>query len=183
MARVTVVYASRHGATRGIATRIGEVLRERGLETTVVEARDAPNPATADAIVLGSAAYMGKWLDEANDFVRKHGDALRSRPTWLFSSGPVGTETVDKQGHDVLEPPKFLTDLADAVSARGTKVFFGRWDPSDPPVTMAERLFRKLPVPKDMLPVGDFRDWNAIDAWAGSIAEALVAEKLPQPVG
>jgi len=183
MARVTVVYASRHGATRGIATRIGEVLRERGLETTVVEARDAPNPATAGAIVLGSAAYMGKWLDEANDFVRNHGDALRSRPTWLFSSGPVGTETVDKQGHDVLEPPKFLTDLADALSARGTKVFFGRWDPSDPPVSMAERLFRKLPVPKEVLPIGDFRDWQAIDAWAGSIADALVAEKLPQPVG
>ena len=81
MARVTVVYASRHGATRGIATRIGEVLRERGFQTAVVEAHEAPNPATADAIVVGSAAYMGKWLDEADDFVRKYGDALRSRPT------------------------------------------------------------------------------------------------------
>ena len=48
MTRVTVIYASRHGATEGIATRIGEVLRERGLYTSVVDALAAPDPASSD---------------------------------------------------------------------------------------------------------------------------------------
>jgi menaquinone-dependent protoporphyrinogen oxidase len=182
MKRVTIVYASRHGATRGIATRIGEVLGRRGLLATVVEAAEAPHPATADAVVIGSATYMGKWLDDANEYLLRHRADLLHRPTWLFSSGPIGPAVVDKQGKDLLKPPKFVTELGESIRARGVKVFFGRWDPSDPPATVAERLFRVLPVSRDVLPVGDFRDWPAIDEWAGSIADQLVEEEVAAPV-
>jgi menaquinone-dependent protoporphyrinogen oxidase len=181
MTQVMVIYATRHGATRGIAERIGETLRRAGLEVTLADAKAAPDPSTADAVVIGSAAYMGKWLDEATDFVRRHHDALAERPTWLFSSGPVGDEVVDKKGHDLLAPPAFLTDAARGVAARGTRVFFGRWDPSDPPMNLAERLFRLMPVSKEMLPIGDFRDWPSIEAWGREIARELVAE--PATVG
>ena len=183
MPRVNVIYASRHGATAGIAQRIGEVLRGRGCNTTVADTHDAPEPATADAIIVGGAAYMGKWLDEATAYVREHSDALRARPTWLFSSGPIGTEVVDKQGHDLLAPPKFLLDLAKSIGARGTKVFFGRWDPSDPPASVAERLFRALPLPKDVMPIGDYRDWAAIDAWANELGDRLLGIRVSEPLG
>jgi menaquinone-dependent protoporphyrinogen oxidase len=182
MTRITIIYASRHGATRGIATRLGEVLRERGLDTSVVEAHEAPSPATSDALVIGSALYMGKWLEPATAFVRKHRDELRRRPTWLFGSGPVGTAAVDGKGHDLLEPPKFMDDLAGSISARATKVFFGRWDPSDEPTSIAERLFQMLPLPKDAMPIGDFRDWRVIDDWAGTIADELARERVAEPV-
>jgi menaquinone-dependent protoporphyrinogen oxidase len=43
MARVLVVYASRHGGTRGIAERIGEVLQAEGLEATVATPNEAPD--------------------------------------------------------------------------------------------------------------------------------------------
>ena len=173
MTQVMVVVASRHGATRGIADRIGEVLRGEGLEVSVFDAREAPGPQWADAVVIGGAAYMGKWLDDVTEYVRRHHEALAERPTWLFSSGPVGDEVVDKKGHDLLEPPEFLSSAAGDVLAQGVRVFFGRWDPTDEPVTWAERLFRKLPVPNSVLPIGDFRDWPAIDAWAREIARAL----------
>jgi menaquinone-dependent protoporphyrinogen oxidase len=178
MTQVMVVVASRHGATRGIADRIGETLRAEGLDASVFDARQAPGPQWADAVVIGGAAYMGKWLDEVTQYIRVHHASLSERPTWLFASGPVGHELVDRQGRDVLAPPEFLTNAAADVLAQGVQVFFGRWDPSDPPMSVAERVFRMLPISREVLPTGDFRDWPAIDAWAREIARELAAERV-----
>jgi menaquinone-dependent protoporphyrinogen oxidase len=40
---------------------------------------------------------------------------------------------------------------------------------------MSERLVRMMPASKGLLPAGDFRDWDAIEAWAREIAATLVA--------
>ena len=170
MPDVMVIVGSRHGATRGIADCIAETLRAEGLLVGFFDATEAPGPQAADAVVIGGAAYMGKWLDEVTGYVRKHHDLLVRRPTWLFASGPVGDRVVDEHAADVLAPPPFLVEAAQQLGARGTKVFYGRWDPDDPPIGVAERLFRLLPVSRDVLPVGDFRDWSTIEDWAREIA-------------
>jgi menaquinone-dependent protoporphyrinogen oxidase len=59
-------------------------------------------------------------------------------------------------------------------------VFAGAFDPKDPPRTLPERVIRMLPMSKGILPVGDFRDWPAIEAWARTIAAELLG---PVPVG
>lgn len=174
MTKILVVVASRHGATRGIADRLGREFDRSGLKASVVDASEAPRPDAFDALVLGGAAYMGKWLDPIPAYLAKHAAAIQHRPTWLYSSGPVGTEKVDGKGNDLLAPPPFLTRAAADLHARGTRVFFGRWDPDDRPASVAERLFRLLPVSKSVLPVGDFRDWDAIDAWAREIVAELI---------
>ncbi len=91
MTKVLVVYGSRHGGTRGIAERIGEVLRTEGAEAVVAAADHvAPEDVrTADAFVVGSGVYMGSWLKEPLEFMGSHAEVLASRPTWLFSSGPL----------------------------------------------------------------------------------------------
>lgn len=43
-----------------------------------------------DAVVLGSAVYVGRWLEPARELVDAHAEELAARPTWLFSSGPIG---------------------------------------------------------------------------------------------
>ena len=43
---------------------------------------------------------------------------------------------------------------------------------------MQERLVRLMPAAKQILPTGDFREWEAIEAWAREIAAQLVA-KVP----
>ncbi len=79
---------------------------------------------------------MFHWLKDATTFVQRNRALLAERPTWLFSSGPVGTDTVDKQGRDVLETtvPKEFPELRDAIHPRGEKVFFGAVDPAARPV-------------------------------------------------
>lgn len=173
--RVLVAYASRHGATAGIADRIAGRLRESGLEAEPIEVGDVADISSYDAFVVGSAAYMYRWLKEATSFVKRNRTVLADRPVWLFSSGPLGTDLVDEDGRDVLESsrPKEFAELHDLIDPRDEHVFFGAWDPDAPPKAMAERLFRMMPVSRDVLPSGDFRDWDAIDAWADGISAQL----------
>lgn len=181
---VLVAYASRHGSTADIAERIAKTLTLRGHPAEAVPVERVQNLADVQAVVIGSAAYMGKWLGPARGFVRRHRDELGRLPVWLFSSGPLGPDTVDDQGRDVLEAsrPQEFEDLDRAVQPRGTAVFFGAFDPADAPVGMSERLVRSMPSVKRALPAGDFRNWQAIDDWASQIADELDAlSRRPDP--
>lgn len=172
--KVLVAFATRHGATKGIAERVAQTLGQRGHEVTLRPVEQADRLDEYDAFVVGSAAYMGGWLREATQFVRRNQTVLAGRPTWLFSSGPIGAETVDKSGRDVLETtrPREFAEFAELVRPRDMHVMFGAWDPTAPPVGIAERIMALTPA-RSALPAGDFRDWAAIEAWADRIAAEL----------
>lgn len=185
MTKVLVVYGSRHGGTRGIAERIGEVLRTEGLEADVAAADQVRDVRAADAFVVGSGVYMGSWLKEAVDFIAKNEATLASRPLWLFSSGPLPGSSASKSADDPLadalgpeEGPgsggrKRIAELSAATHPRDHHVFLGAFDPKEAPRAMSERLVRMMPASKDLLPAGDFRDWEAIEAWSRKIAATL----------
>ena len=178
--KVLVAYASRHGATRGIAERITETLERRGHEVTSQAADQVSAVAGYDAFRVGSAAYGGHWLKEAAGFVRQHREHLGSRPVWLFSSGPIGTETVDAKGRDVVEAsrPTEFAEFAEAIHPRDERIFFGAFDPDAKPVGLMERFgapFMRVPAVRAAMPAGDFRDWPEIEAWAAGIALELEA--------
>ena len=59
--KVLVAFASKYGATEGIAERIGDVLRRRDLEVDVRRCKDLDDATGYDAYVIGSAAYMFRW--------------------------------------------------------------------------------------------------------------------------
>jgi menaquinone-dependent protoporphyrinogen oxidase len=191
MTRVLVVYGSRHGGTQGIAERIGEVLRSEGLAAIVTAADQVGEIGPTDAFVVGSGVYMGSWLKEPLEFMRRHLEVLAARPTWLFSSGPLPGSTKEVPAADpvtqALGPTdgpgsggrKKVEELASAIQPRGHAVFLGAFDPNDPPKAMSERFVRMMPMSKGILPPGDFRDWDAIEDWAREIAAAL----SPAPVG
>ena len=115
------------------------------------------------------------WLKDATAFVRRNRAVLADRPVWVFSSGPLGTDLVDKNGRDVLEAtrPKEFAELQTSIRPRGDRVFFGAWDADAPAIGLGERMARLMPAAKAAMPTGDFRDWPAIDAWAAQIADEL----------
>jgi flavodoxin len=114
---VLVVHASRHGSTAGIAERIAAGLQAAGLSAEAVAVSQVGDVARYDAFVIGSAAYLFHWLKDATRFVKRHRAVLETRPVWLFSSGPLGTDRTDDQGDDVLEAtrPKEFDELATLV--------------------------------------------------------------------
>jgi menaquinone-dependent protoporphyrinogen oxidase len=190
MLTVQVVYASRHGGTAGIAARIAEVLRTIGFEVVVADAANGPDPTGFDGYVVGSGVYMGSWLKEGTEFLERNHSTLATRPVWLFSSGPLPGSSKYIEAEDPvtvalgpLEGPgsgghKRIAALEAAIHPREHRAFLGAFDPDDPPKSMPERLVRLMPGSKRILPAGDFRDWDAIEAWAREIAVAL-EEKIP----
>jgi len=173
--RVLVTYATRHGATAGIAERIAAVLTRTGLSAEARPVEDVSDIEPYDAVVLGGAAYMAHWLKSAVTFCRRHREQLAARPVWLFSSGPLGTDLVDKNGNNVLETvrPEEFDEFTKLLHPRGEQVFFGAYNPDAPPIGLGERLVHHLPAAWEALPAGDFRDWPAIEAWAAQIAAEL----------
>jgi menaquinone-dependent protoporphyrinogen oxidase len=178
---VLVAYATRHGATQGIAERIAARLRSHGLDVELRPAGEVRDASRYDAFVVGGAAYMFHWLKDATSFVEHNRAALGRRPTWLFSSGPTGTDTVDKDGRDVLEAsvPRDFAGFRNAIHPRGQRVFYGALFPESKPIGLAERFVSLMPAARDAIPKGDFRDWPAIDAWADEIATGLTTTSVP----
>ena len=77
--KVLVAVASRHGATREIGEAIGRALGSSGVEAHVRAFEEAGELTAYDAFVLGSAIYMGRWLEPARDFVEaQRRDARRT---------------------------------------------------------------------------------------------------------
>lgn len=168
-----VVYASKHGATQGIAERIAAKLGEAGQKAEARPVGAVDHLSGYDAFVVGSAVYAAHWQKEASAFVQRNRTVLASRPVWLFSSGPLGTEATDAQGRDLTAAaePKEIAEFEAAIGPKGHRVFFGALDPGK--LGFSERAIRKLPAARTMLPEGDFRDWTEIDAWASGIAHEL----------
>ncbi len=176
--KVLVAYASKYGSTRGIAEFIGEKLRQRGVQVDIRDVGSAGSVKDYDAFVVGSAVFTGHWMQEAKQFVSKNSAAMAGRPVWLFSSGPTGTSPTDAKGNDLLQAsePKELDELKAMLKPRDHRVFFGAFDSSR--LTGTTGFFFKLAARskavRESVPEGDFRDWKAIEAWAASIAEALM---------
>jgi menaquinone-dependent protoporphyrinogen oxidase len=181
---VLVAYASRHGATQGIAERVAHTLRATGLEAEAIPAAEIKDAAGYDAYVVGSAAYMHHWMKEATAFVHRNRSVLAGKPVWLFSSGPIGTDAVNEKGVDqkVASVPTEAAELTAAVGAREFRVFFGAYERDRKPIGLAERFAARLPASwMDEVPYGDFRDWPEIEGWASDVAREL--RGVPAGVG
>ena len=176
--KAVVVYASKYGSTRRIAEFIAERLRHEGTQAEARPADAVHNPGDYDAIVVGSAVYMMRWLKEAVEFVRRNRAVLANRPVWLFSSGPLGS---DASVNDPKLEPKEIAEFREAIDPRDHRVFFGALDAGK--LGFAHQMMRKLPAARAMLPEGDFRNWKEIEAWASSIARALEAPQSASESG
>lgn len=162
---VLVATASKYGATAEIAEAIGRALRESGVAADVRPVEQAGDLSGYTGVVLGSAVYVGRWLEGARRFAEEHAEELAAKPTWLFSSGPVGDPPKPEAGQAVQIEPLIVT-----TRARGHWLFAGKIDKSK--LGFGERaLLLALRVPE-----GDFRDWAEITEWATTIAGAIGEE-------
>lgn len=162
---LVVAAASRHGSTREMADRIAAVLSHAlpdGWQVDRTELTDLDALDTADAVVLGSAVYYGRWLGSATR-VLEHVKHDPPENLWLFSTGPVS--------EDESENRKVISSDAMAELAAGGEhmVFGGKLDWQE--LSFFERIVVRA---VHALP-GDHRDWRAVDAWSAHIASQLAA--------
>ena len=167
--KVLVAYGSKYGATAEIAEEIGRKLEKTGQTIDVLQAGAVSSVDAYDAVVLGSAVYAGSWRKDAVAFLQTHEAALAKRPVWLFSSGPTG----EGDAEVLLKGwrfPQAQQPLADRIAPREIAVFHGNIDAG------RLNLFEKLIVRMVKAASGDFRDWDAIRAWAADVGQALAED-------
>jgi len=87
--RVLVTFGSKRGGTAEIATAVADSLRSQGLTVDCRRAAEVRDVAGYDAFVIGGALYAARSVREARRFVVRNAAALRARPVWMFSSGPL----------------------------------------------------------------------------------------------
>lgn len=159
--KVLVTAASKHGATEEMAAVIGQTIAAQGFDVSVLPADEVVSVEAFGAVVLGSATYAGRWMESARRLAEREQAALRERPVWLFSSGPIG------------DPPLPAEDAADvatiteAVGAVGARRFGGRLDRGA--LGMVERAVVKVM----RVPERDDRNWEEVRDWANEIAQSL----------
>ncbi|GHC89739.1 flavodoxin domain-containing protein [Streptomyces flavofungini] len=162
MARtVLVAYGSTYGSTAELARTVGAVLGEAGLTAEVRAAGEVKDLSLYDAVVLGGALYAGRWQRDARRFARRHRRGLSRRPLWLFSSGPLDSSASRRD----LPPPPSVQRAARRLGAQGHVTFGGCLD------ERARGRVARMIVRSGK--GGDFRDFEAVSAWAGGIAREL----------
>jgi menaquinone-dependent protoporphyrinogen oxidase len=159
--RVLVSAGSKHGATAEIAVRLGQTLGGRGLDVTVSKPDDVESVEGYDAVVLGSGVYAGHWLSDAKELADRVAATEPHPEVWLFSSGPLGDPPKPE------EDPVDVGSIVESTSATGHRIFAGKIDKSQ--LGFGERAI----MVAVRAPEGDFRDWDAIEAWANEIADDL----------
>jgi menaquinone-dependent protoporphyrinogen oxidase len=114
--------------------------------------------------------YSGLWLGAARAFARRHVAALRTRPVWLFSSGPIGPPA-----HPTAQPVRLGPELQ-GLRPGDHHVFGGRLDRRR--LTLAESAVAAAAL---RVPDHDDREWHPVIEWVDGIVDQLAAGAAEPP--
>lgn len=165
MSKVLVVYGTKSGCTAGVAERIGSALAAAGLAADVLPAENKPDPAGYDGVIVGSGIRVGQWHSAVKEWVAENADALKVRPTALYTVCLTLVSEPDK-----LDEVRAYTEpmLAESGIEPVDIGLFGGWfEPKQ--FSFVERTVLKAMK----APQGDHRDWDAIDAWVAGVAPKM----------
>lgn len=167
--RILVAYASMFGSTMEIAQVIGTALRDAHTVVDVRAVNEVNDVHPYHAVVVGSAIYNGQWLPDAVHFVRIHEAMLCQVPIAYFAVCMLLQRDTPQHRRTVATYLHAVRHVAPHVEPVDVAMFAGKLRYRNLPL-----LQRLLFAGKARLPWGDFRDWNAIRAWATELRAALV---------
>ncbi|HSK47417.1 MAG TPA: flavodoxin domain-containing protein [Coriobacteriia bacterium] len=164
--KALVVYGTKSGCTAGIAEKIGETLSARGFIVRVAPAQEAGDASDYEAVIVGSGVRAGAWHESTRTWVTNNAEALKEIPVAFYTCGLMITDS------EKSDQVRGYTDaLIEATGVRPVDIgLFAGWnEPKE--FSFLERSVMKMMK----APVGDFRDWNVVTAWAEKIAPQLTA--------
>lgn len=163
--RILVAYASLKGSTTGVARTIADELCAHGIAVDVMPVGLITRLHAYSAVIVGSAIYHTRPLDEVVDFLDTFATPLSRMPVAYFLVGLTVKQTA-------VEPHKALESLRAAaphIKPVSIGAFAGAFDSRQWPLVILLSLKSRGELPAD----GDFRDWNAIRRWTRSVIPAL----------
>jgi menaquinone-dependent protoporphyrinogen oxidase len=162
-ARILVAYATRKGSTAEIAGVVGKELQSAGYDVVVTEMNAVKSLEGFDAFVLGAPVYMHKVIGMGK-FAKRFREELAPKPVAIFAAGMA---PVSNKPGEVEEETKILSASITPKNPVSVALFAGKVDPAQ-----FNFLMRRM-VEAEKSMVGDFRDWDAIAAWAKDLPEKM----------
>jgi menaquinone-dependent protoporphyrinogen oxidase len=195
MKRILVTYATNAGSTAEVARAVGDGLDKDGTRVEVRPIEEVTTLDSYDAIVVGAPMIFG-WHREARAFLKRHQEELRGVPVAYFMVALSLTDYDDDvyagtriyQDASLAKPPRNPDRLsfrerftsvanyvqpalesAPQVTPVSVGFFNGTMDYGR--LNLFERLFVKVAFGAEE---GDFRNWDAIQAWSEDLCADLV---------
>ncbi len=159
--RILVAYASKAGSTGEVAAAIGQALAVNGAAVDVYPVEAVPAIQDYQAVIVGSAIRAGKWLATATRFVETHQPTLSQIPTAYFTCCMTLYEETEENRSKALG---YMDPVRGMVTPVAVGAFGGKLDYSK--LSFLDGMMMKV---VGGAPEGDFRPWEAIRAWAGSL--------------
>ena len=161
--KVLVTIASKHGATEEVGKVIAEDLENAGLEVDLEKPEEVYSLDGYGAVIIGSAVYLTKWMDNATDFCRRFASELRRTPLWAFSVGLSGVP------QDKVQDPSRVGPVLLNIEPKEYVTFPGKLDPTE--LSLRERTVARMGGAVE----GDFRDDQMVRDWAQKIIKEIKA--------
>jgi menaquinone-dependent protoporphyrinogen oxidase len=159
---VLVAYATRYGSTQEVAEAVAATLRDGGLAADMMPMRQVRALDGYRMVVLGAPLFMFHWHRDAKGFLARHRKAIEELPVAVFALGPF-FQNDEKECREARR--QLDSELAQFpwFAPCACTVFGGRFDPVK--IRFPLRSFLKK------IPASDFRDWDAIRTWAGTLVK------------
>jgi len=192
--KLLVAYSTNSGSTAQVATAVGEVLAQNGTAVDVRPIKEIGAVAGYDAVVVGGPMILG-WHREARAFLKRHKAALSQVPVAYFMTALSLTDTGETglngvpvyQDPRLAQPPKNPDKLGFKERFATVESYLGpalKSAPQVKPVSVAffkgKLEYTKLNILQQLFVMlvigatpGDFRDWEAIRAWAAGLQPLL----------
>jgi len=166
--RVLIAYASRCGSTGGVAEAVGQVLCGMGASVDVRLVGSVNDLSPYQAVIVGSAIRMGKWLPETGGFLKTNQDMLGRMPTAYFVVCLTMKDDTPENRSKVLAYLEPVRKETPKVQPSAIGLFPGA-------VNFSKLSFVHKSILKAKgVSEGDHRDWAAVEAWASTVGPLLL---------
>jgi menaquinone-dependent protoporphyrinogen oxidase len=165
--KILVTYATLANSTAEVAQAIGQRLRDTGAEVDVYPAGMVVDMRPYRAAVVGSGVRWGKPYEEAVTFLKERQQALRKIPTAYFIVCGTMREDTEENRRRASSYMDALRASAPGVQPFAMELFGGRVEGEK--VSLLLRFMLKLKKKR----AGDYRNWDAIRAWAEELGNRL----------
>jgi menaquinone-dependent protoporphyrinogen oxidase len=165
--RILIAYGSRCGSTGGVAEAVGQVLSAAGATVDVRLVKNVNDVSPYQAVIVGSAIRMGKWLPEVVDFIKTHQETLSRVPVAYFAVCLAMKDDTAENRQKALGYLDPVRKQFPQVKPADIGLFAGAVDYGK--LSFAYSLILKVKG----APEGDFRNWEAIRTWAAGVRPAL----------